>query len=121
MKVWDDCGSELMDFAGNAVVVIPEKPNHLKAKSHPSGTELQAAKALLHEMSVLKHEESTPEQLFVLPNSSNQTYGFFHAASPLTERNKLWQHPKMKCDVTQYADAYCTMTGSSPYSSKQAA
>jgi hypothetical protein len=120
-KVGGKCLSQLIAVAGCAVVAIPEKPNHLKAKSRPSENELRAAKALLADMSVLKHEDSMPEQLFVLPITTNQNYGFFHSASPLTEHHKLWHHPKLGCDVTQYADAYCTMTGLSPYSSKQAA
>ena len=42
-----------------------------------------------------------------------QEYGFFH--TPLLAQPKMFQHPKGGCDVTNFADAYVTMTGTSPY------
>lgn len=103
------------------MVAIPEKPNRMKAVARPSPAELQAARDLLTDMSVLKNEDKLPAQLYDLPLTSNQAYGFFEAQSPLVERSALWHHPKSGCDVTDYADAYCTMTGSSPYSNSKPA
>lgn len=99
-----------------AVVSIPDKPNHTKPQSRPAPAEVERAKAVLASMSIIKNEDATPEQLYVLPITSNQDYGFYH--KPLIEKQKLFEHPRSGCDVTLYADAYYTMTGVSPYARK---
>ena len=109
------CASESRSWRV-AVVVIPDKPNHTKPQSRPAPAEVERAKAVLASMSIIKNEDATPEQLYVLPITSNQDYGFFH--KPLVEKQKLFEHPRSGCDVTLYADAYYTMTGVSPYARK---
>jgi hypothetical protein len=98
------------------VVIIPEKPNNIVPQSCPRPADVERAKATLASMCILKNEDSTPEQIYTLPVTSNQDYGFFH--TPLVDKERLFCHPKCGCDVTDYADAYFNMTGMSPYARK---
>jgi FAM183A and FAM183B related len=104
---------ELLEHVACAVVVIPEKPNRTLPMSRPNAAEVAKAKATLDSMSIVKHEDATPEQLYVLPITANQDYGFYH--KPLVKQEPLFCHPRGGCDVTHYADAYYTMTGTSPF------
>lgn len=99
-----------------AVVIIPEKPNHITPQACPKPAVVEQAKATLAAMSILKHEDDVPESIYELPITNNQEYGFHH--TPLVKKEAIFYHPKVGCDVTEYADAYYTMTGCSPYARK---
>ena len=99
-----------------AVVLIPEKPNQITPQSCPKPEMVAHAKATLTSMSILKHEDASPQDIHELPVTGNQEYGFHH--KPLMQREELFYHPKVGCDVTGYADAYYSMTGCSPYARK---
>jgi FAM183A and FAM183B related len=102
-----------------AVVIIPEKPNNIVPMSRPKASEVEKAKATLDSMSVFKHEDATPEELYVLPITANQEYGFYHR--PLVVQQPLFCHPRGSCPETEYASSYHAMTGTSPFARKQAA
>eukprot|EP00331_Platyophrya_macrostoma_P007416 CAMPEP_0176421304 /NCGR_PEP_ID=MMETSP0127-20121128/9091_1 /TAXON_ID=938130 /ORGANISM="Platyophrya macrostoma, Strain WH" /LENGTH=83 /DNA_ID=CAMNT_0017802003 /DNA_START=234 /DNA_END=485 /DNA_ORIENTATION=+ len=56
----------------------------------------------------------TPKQKYVYPATTSQELGWYSDEV----RNKSKKHPKKSCDETIYANAYYSMTGTSPYSSK---
>ncbi|CAN0312328.1 unnamed protein product [Laminaria digitata] len=37
---------------------------------------------------------------------------------PFSSQRSCWKKPRSKCDVTEYGDRYCEMTGVSPYARK---
>jgi hypothetical protein len=98
------------------VSAIPEKPNNITPLLRLSDEALQKSKEVLAAMCVLKNEDCTPEQQNVLPQTSNQEYGFLN--KPLVSKALLFDHPMGGCDVTRYAQAYVSMTGRSPYATE---
>ena len=48
-----------------------------------------------------------PNETFKLPPTSNTEYGFCY--KPLQQGHPMFQYNRTKCDVTAYADEYCTV------------
>lgn len=99
-----------------AVVILAEKPNRRVPTTQPTPAEVETAKETLASLCIIKNEDLTPQEQFVLPITSSQEYGFFN--KPLLPKQPMFHHPKNTCDVCEYADAYYTMTGKSPYARK---
>jgi len=95
------------------VAILTEKPNRVTPQSEPSPEQVMAAKATLDDMCIIRDEQLTPDQRFVLPVTSAQEIGFFH--TPLIKPSPMFNHPKVLCDVCSYADQYYTMKRTSPF------
>ena len=55
-----------------------------------------------------------PNEISVLPMTSSQEYGFQYSA--LVAPDPMFNYKLMKCDVTAYAETYCSsMGGQSPF------
>ncbi|CAN0391794.1 unnamed protein product [Pylaiella littoralis] len=56
--------------------------------------------------------------------TESQRWGSFYVkkrppgADPFSSQRSCWRKPRSKCDVTEYGDRYCEMTGVSPYARK---
>jgi FAM183A and FAM183B related len=61
-----------------------------------------------------------PNQIHVLPITSNQDYGFQY--EPLVKPDPMFAYNHQKCDVTAYAETYCSsMNGQSPFAKPEGA
>lgn len=100
-----------------AVAVLPSKPTQVQPGLRaPSEQAIKNAKETLANLCIVQNEESTPDQRFVLPVTTNQEFGFF--STPLIAKNPLFHHARNSCEVTSYADRYYSMSGRSPYAKK---
>ncbi|CAM9232044.1 unnamed protein product [Hapterophycus canaliculatus] len=56
--------------------------------------------------------------------TESQRWGNFYTkknppgVDPFSSQRSCWRKPRSKCDVTEYGDRYCEMTGVSPYARK---
>lgn len=92
-----------------AVSMLPEKPNNTVPLSSTKPEAISNAKKTLAELCILKHEDKSPQQRYVLPITAAQEVGWFN--TPLVQPQPLFHHPKGQCDVTLYADTYASMAG----------
>ena len=89
--------------------MLPEKPNNTVPLSNTKPEAVSNAKKTLAELCILKQEDKTPQQRYVLPITAAQEVGWF--TTPLVQPQPLFNHPKGQCDVTLYADTYASMAG----------
>ena len=59
-----------------------------------------------------------PSEKHPLPMTTSQEYGWIHTA--LVKPNQMFAHKLNSCDITRYANAYYSMSGTTPFSKKEA-
>ena len=64
----------------------------------------------------IKDMDLPPQERFEAPLTSSQEYGWHH--KPMVPQNPMFYFTKGGCDITQYADSYVQMKGTTPFSRK---
>lgn len=99
------------------MMTIPEKPNHVKPDVKMSEEDIAFATRTLKEVCSVKNRDLLPVDKYESPVTSAQENGW-HARIMLVKKNPMFDQARNSCDVTQYADAYYSMTGTTPFSRK---
>eukprot|EP00164_Ancoracysta_twista_P001665 GFYU01002187.1.p2 GENE.GFYU01002187.1~~GFYU01002187.1.p2 ORF type:complete len:128 (-),score=23.55 GFYU01002187.1:297-680(-) len=87
--------------------IICEKPN----LCDPREESTVAVKGDILDLILAPHR--TPHEKYSKPVTASHEYGWENR--PLTKPSARFHHGRSTCDITQYADAYVTMSGKSPY------
>ena len=69
----------------------------------------------------IKQNAKLPQEKFDFPVTRSQEIGWMHNQAWSNGRDRIssaWYRGKGTTDVTQFADAYCTMSGCSPFADK---
>ncbi|GMH43373.1 hypothetical protein BSKO_11295 [Bryopsis sp. KO-2023] len=99
------------------MTILPDKPNYVIPTPNPDPSTVMSAKKELQELCDIKDAEKLPAEKYCLPITGNQDYGFIH--KPMVKQNPMFVYPKTTCDVTDYADTYASMAGTSPFARKE--
>jgi hypothetical protein len=93
--------------------MITDKPNYVK--KHQLDLARRSSQIPESISDKIKYHFKCPNEKYPNPLTSSQEFGW-DAGEKL---NKIkFNHPKLGCDVTKYADEYYALKGRSPYASK---
>ena len=96
--------------------LLPEKPNYMVPHARMSTDEVEKAKGTIRDVASIKDMDLPPQERFEAPLTSSQEYGWHH--KPMVPQNPMFYFTKGGCDITQYADSYVQMKGTTPFSRK---
>ena len=96
--------------------LLPEKPNYMVPHAQMSSDEVEKAKGTIRDVCSIKDMDLPPQERFEAPLTSSQEYGWHH--KPMVPQNPMFYYTKGGCDITQYADSYVQMKGTTPFSRK---
>lgn len=96
--------------------LLPEKPNYMVPHARMSNHEVEKAKGTIRDVCSIKDMDLPPQERFEAPLTSSQEYGWHH--KPMVPPNPMFYFTKGGCDITQYADSYVQMKGTTPFSRK---
>ena len=96
--------------------LLPEKPNYMVPHARMSTDEVEKAKGTIRDVASIKDMDLPPQERFEAPLTSSQEYGWHH--KPMVPQNPMFYFTKGGCDITQYADSYVQMKGTTPFSQK---
>eukprot|EP01025_Chloroclados_australasicus_P061548 TRINITY_DN8093_c0_g2_i3.p2 TRINITY_DN8093_c0_g2~~TRINITY_DN8093_c0_g2_i3.p2 ORF type:complete len:160 (+),score=8.24 TRINITY_DN8093_c0_g2_i3:100-579(+) len=100
------------------VGTVTEKVNHVTPKSVSDATMVQEAEKRLQSLSNTKNFNPDSVDGLNMSITESQEYGLYRN-NKFKEYSPMFTHPRGTCDVTQYADAYVSMSGTSPYKRKE--
>jgi len=102
----------------NKMMTIPEKPNYVMPSTKMSKDDIAFATQTLKEVCSVKNQDLLPMEKYESPVTASQECGW-HSKIMLVKKNPMFEQARGSCDVTQYADAYYSMTGTTPFSRKE--
>ncbi|CAN0279376.1 unnamed protein product [Ectocarpus sp. 12 AP-2014] len=116
----------------NKLVFIARKPTEVDPRTYEADSLSTGHQGSLESPSRIREaEEGDNSDEATLDASSaklwkteSQRWGSFYAkkrppgVDPFSSQRSCWRKPRSKCDVTEYGDRYCEMTGVSPYAKK---
>ena len=96
---------------------LPDKPNYIFPKVKLSSGDVDFATTKLAAVCSKKDVHLGPSEKYPLPKTTSQEYGWIHEA--LVSPNDMFSHKLDSCDITRYANAYYSMSGTTPFSRKK--
>ncbi|QDZ23806.1 hypothetical protein HOP50_11g63460 [Chloropicon primus] len=126
-RIWEEhCTKEVAKLQMNTHFAIndptkmdclPEKPNYVYPKIKLSDGDVELATTKLSAVCSKKDVHLDPSEKHPLPMTTSQEYGWIHTA--LVKPNEMFAHKLNSCDITKYANAYYSMSGTTPFSRKE--
>ena len=96
---------------------LPDKPNHVMPKIKLHDGDVDFATTKLRSVCSKKDVHLGPSEKYPLPKTTSEEYGWIHKA--LVQPNRMFAHKLNSCDITRYANAYYSMSGTTPFSRKK--
>ena len=112
----------MIDFQFNPATVntVTLKPSQVDPRSYSEATSARSKRGKEIEDKI-NHSTMAPQDKLEMPVTRAQEIGWMHSQAWKNGRDRVsatWYQGKGTTDVTQFADAYCTMTGCSPFADK---
>eukprot|EP00218_Dolichomastix_sp_CCMP3274_P016773 CAMPEP_0170132900 /NCGR_PEP_ID=MMETSP0033_2-20121228/949_1 /TAXON_ID=195969 /ORGANISM="Dolichomastix tenuilepis, Strain CCMP3274" /LENGTH=152 /DNA_ID=CAMNT_0010368349 /DNA_START=18 /DNA_END=476 /DNA_ORIENTATION=+ len=97
---------------------LPEKPNYILPNTAVDGSEMSEARERLRMLCSIKDADQLPPDKYDDPRTSAQEYGWH--SKTLMGNNPIFNYKRSACEITSYADKYYEMSGTTPFSRKDA-
>ncbi|CAD8094270.1 unnamed protein product [Paramecium primaurelia] len=132
MKFFDKNRTEHFQLNPNRVVILAEKPNHIKPQSHQSSrkdkdndifgnpyTDDPVEEAFSNQKleKTLELRNQIPRQKYNFPMTQNQEIGWF--ANQLNVYKPTKNFANQQCEITKFVDNYFEMTHENPFKKKR--
>lgn len=101
----------------SSMPTISDKPNYVVPSVKLNQKDMDEAARTLKEVCSVKNKDLLPYEKFEAPITSTHEIGW-HTKTQLVKKHPMFHHARASCDITQYADAYYAMSGTTPYSRK---